>query len=425
MKAYAVIGAGFGDCGKGATVDQIASSVENPVVIRFNGGAQAGHTVELPDGRRHVFSHFGSGALAGAPTHLSKYFVVNPRSFLNEWVELAALGGNTNISIHPDALVTTPYDVSLNRYLERTRGDKCHGSVGIGFGATVERSLKGPKLTIGDLLTSSESRIKMLLKAVEQYTNNTANVTTLGVNHNDFFKELRMMKDLVSIDQLVFRTRDTYIFEGAQGLLLDQDTGYTFPHLTRSNTGLKNVVALINGSPDGSGAWIRSLDVSYVTRCYSTRHGAGPLDGEELSGKLMGIDVIDHTNKEKPWQGKFRLAPLMLPRVRDAILNDLKQHKLLNPGVVRPGVVVTCMDQVTTESHRNIIRGALRTNLPGMSILERHGPRRGDLDEKTTVRKSSPLSTRPESIFLEATESPAAAAERFLRVTRTKPSDPS
>ena len=66
MKAYAVIGANYGDEGKGLITDYLCRQVENPLVIRFNGGAQAGHTVTTPEGIRHIFSHFGSGTLAGA-----------------------------------------------------------------------------------------------------------------------------------------------------------------------------------------------------------------------------------------------------------------------------------------------------------------------------------------------------------------------
>src|SRR5258706_12121472 len=108
MKAIAVVGSAWGDCGKGAAVDKLASANPNSLVMRFNGGGQSGHTVTLPDGRRHIFSHFGSGALAGAPSHLSEHFVVNPRIFVKEREELRALGANLNISVDSKSLVTTP-----------------------------------------------------------------------------------------------------------------------------------------------------------------------------------------------------------------------------------------------------------------------------------------------------------------------------
>src|SRR6266436_7024782 len=151
MKAIAVLGAAWGDCGKGAAVDKLASANPNSLVVRFNGGSQAGHTVTLPDGRRHIFSHFGSGALAGVPGHLSGYFVVNPRIFVAEHAELTAFMGNLNLTVDPKALVTTPLDVAINKALETKRGAGRHGSVGIGFGETIERSERGFPLYVEDL----------------------------------------------------------------------------------------------------------------------------------------------------------------------------------------------------------------------------------------------------------------------------------
>src|SRR5262245_5537631 len=97
-KAHAVIGAGYGDEGKGVLVDALASTRSGPtVVVRSNGGAQAGHTVTLPDGRRHVFHHFGAGALAGAATHLSRFFVHHPMLFASEREALIALGARVDV----------------------------------------------------------------------------------------------------------------------------------------------------------------------------------------------------------------------------------------------------------------------------------------------------------------------------------------
>ena len=73
----AVIGAVYGDEGKGRLVDYLASLTPT-LVVRHNGGAQAGHTVVTPEGLRHVFHHFGSGTFVGSPTYLSRFFIVNP-----------------------------------------------------------------------------------------------------------------------------------------------------------------------------------------------------------------------------------------------------------------------------------------------------------------------------------------------------------
>lgn len=73
-KVFVVIGSSFRDEGKGLMTDYYASQNPDAVIVRYNGGAQAGHTVTTPDGKRHVFSHFSSGSFAGNPTYLSHFF---------------------------------------------------------------------------------------------------------------------------------------------------------------------------------------------------------------------------------------------------------------------------------------------------------------------------------------------------------------
>jgi adenylosuccinate synthase len=89
------------------------------------------------------------------------------------------------------------------------------------------------------------------------------------------------------------------VFEGAQGLLLDQDNKEFFPHVTRSNTGLKNVRMLC------AEACISDITAYYVSRTYLTRHGAGPLLGEDPKMRFQ-----DATNTDHPYQGPLRFAPL-------------------------------------------------------------------------------------------------------------------
>ncbi len=89
--AKVVIGANFGDEGKGLVTDYF-SAQENSIVVRFNGGAQAGHTVVRPDGVSHVHGHFGSGTLNGSPTYLSRHFVSHPHWFYEELELLKKIG---------------------------------------------------------------------------------------------------------------------------------------------------------------------------------------------------------------------------------------------------------------------------------------------------------------------------------------------
>ena len=89
---FLTVDLGFGDAGKGAVVDLLARRYEAHTVVRYSGGAQAGHRVVAPDGREHVFSQFGSGALAGAATHLSRFMLIEPLAMLEEARHLRALG---------------------------------------------------------------------------------------------------------------------------------------------------------------------------------------------------------------------------------------------------------------------------------------------------------------------------------------------
>ena len=85
MKAFVVIGAGYGDEGKGLVTDYLAEKTGSRVVCRFNGGSQAAHTVNRA-GHRHIFNTMSSGSLAGADTYLSNQFIVNPYALFYELV---------------------------------------------------------------------------------------------------------------------------------------------------------------------------------------------------------------------------------------------------------------------------------------------------------------------------------------------------
>jgi len=147
-KVIAVIGAGYGDEGKGLMTDYFSSQYDDAVVIRSNGGAQAGHTVVTPAGERHVFSHFGSGTLNGTPTFLSSFFVSNPMLFMKEHKRFVEqFGIRPEVYVDPNSLVTTPYDMLLNQRMETMRGDDVHGSCGVGFGETLERELTHSRLS--------------------------------------------------------------------------------------------------------------------------------------------------------------------------------------------------------------------------------------------------------------------------------------
>ena len=362
--AKVVIGANFGDEGKGLAVDAWAARLGDCVVVRHNGGAQAGHTV-VADGRRHVFSHFGAGTMSGAATFLSRFFVVHPGVFIREFDELATGGLTPRVLVDPDAQVTTPFDVYVNRWVEETRGNGRHGSVGIGFGETIERRERGYALAVRDLGDDGELRDKLirirdawlpirLEKLGVAWTAARQAMAADPVLLARYLDEVRAFRRIAvpaPIDAAI--ARRNVVFEGAQGLLLDQDRGFEFPFVTRSNTGLRNALAL------AADARIERLEVTYMTRAYLTRHGAGPLRHEVV--RLPFAEVVDATNQPNPWQGSLRFAPLDLDFLRAAIMADLGDAAASGVAV-EAAIGVSCIDQI--RSPAEVVVAGCRATVP-------------------------------------------------------------
>ena len=350
--AHVVIGAQFGDEGKGwLTAHLAAKTGSDGIVVRFNGGAQAGHTVLTADGRRHVFSHFGSGTLSGSATYLSRFFVTNPLLFLKEREVLDAKSITPTVYVDPASPVTTPYDMMINQIIEQERGADRHGSCGVGFGETLERHLDpGFALNVADLRDHATLR-NQLNRIRHEYV--PTRLARLGfasafATHNDLFRSdailehyledvERFLDITITADARTAIGDRPLIFEGAQGLRLDQDRGY-FPHVTRSHTGLHNVLILA----DELG--LTRLDLYYVTRAYLTRHGAGPLPRELPAKPYPGI--VDTTNIPNDYQGALRFADLDLDDLGHAIRTDLSDASAYPALTVNAGLAITCLDQL-------------------------------------------------------------------------------
>lgn len=344
-RAQAVIGACWGDEGKGLLTDALARP--GTLVVRFNGGAQAGHTVVAPDGRRHVFHGVGSGTFRGAATFLSRFHVHNPLLHGEEVAQLGRLGLRPRIVADPRGLVTTPYDMMLNQMAEEALGTARHGSCGMGLNETVTRTEAGAQTGAGVVLTAGDlgdagrvrdalhairtgwvpRRLDMLglrltpawLARLDSAAVRDAFVDAAG----SFAATVPMAPDAIAAHD------GPVLFEGAQGLLLDAGHRW-FPHVTRSRTGLHNVAVLAQE------AGIGALDVTYATRAYATRHGAGPFPRE------AGVSYPDATNVPNPWQGGLRFGHLDLDLLHDAVAADVAAAAV----PVSHRLAVTCVDQV-------------------------------------------------------------------------------
>lgn len=332
-KAYSVIGANFGDEGKGLMTDYFCRTGGSVINIRSNGGAQAGHTVCTADGKRHIFSHIGSGSFAGADTYLSGYFILNPMLFSKEMHILGKDIGK--IFIDRRCRVTLPCDMLLNQFAETMRGSSRHGSCGVGIFETVVRSRdKRYRLDYGDVLKAGRAAVRRAIQRIHaeycprraeelgitgaakaELTDMLANAI-LTENYIDDLYDMAAMCFVT--DEQIIEEYDTAVFEGAQGLMLDQNRTDYFPNLTPSNTGMQNIRAILDRLEK------RETEICYVTRSFFTRHGAGRFDTESKA-MADAYGLTDKTNAPNAFQGVFRYGWFDLPAFQESLAQD-QQH---------------------------------------------------------------------------------------------------
>ena len=228
--------------------------------VRINGGAQASHTAISKDNKRHAFSHFGAGSFNGAKTYLTEDFIVNPMAFCMELSELQKkFTLRPPVFVNPDAIVTTPWDIYINQAVETIRGENRHGSCGLGINETVVRSsINDFKITVRDIFSFATLQKKFSAirneyvpkRLFEEYN---LEISDLPEEFQEAFNDqtnweiftffVREFLSYVIIrDDSIFSRFGDVVFEGAQGLLLDQNNQEFFPHVTTSNTGIQNVL---------------------------------------------------------------------------------------------------------------------------------------------------------------------------------------
>jgi adenylosuccinate synthase len=325
--AFLTLDLGFGDAGKGSVVDFLTRAFDAHTVIRFNGGAQAGHRVVTDEAapREHVFAQFGSGTLAGAATHLSRFMLLEPLAMMAEEQHLQTLGvadafERTTIDDH--ALVITPFQQAVNRLRELARGDGRHGSCGMGIGETMSDALAHGQqaLFAGDLTdrdrlyaklsflqAANRAKIEPLLASLpitEAVAGELAWLT--GADWADwlleayagFTRRLRIAAGETLMGDILQRP-GAVVFEAAQGVLLDEWYGF-HPYTTWSTTTLANADRLL-----AEASYAGSITRIGITRAYATRHGPGPFASEDAH---LTQALPDAANTFGPWQRDFRVG---------------------------------------------------------------------------------------------------------------------
>ena len=385
MRTIAVIGKNFGDEGKGFTCSRLASSLKKSLIIKHNGGGQAGHTVEDPEGKwRFIHHQIGAGAEYHVPTLFADSFM--PDLFqlgkeVKDFTELFVF--QPILYSEKNARITTIDDVLLNMGAELARGKNRHGSCGMGIEECVQRNAAGFSITVEELATWSNQELLDRLKHIrKEYTERRAKILgiypsnpyyvmlnneTVLENFVEEVKENVKLLSLVDADRKWLEEFQHLIFETGQGLLLDQDYEAYAPHLTSSKTGIHNPTIFLEkrGLP--------LEEALYVTRPYVTRHGNGPLPCEVKRSELSGVGE-DLTNQPNEWQGILRYArhkslkDFFEPVLRDRdSLNDLnRKEQIKTKGY--PETIETTDAVETTETTEHIV-ATKRLTRPGFSKL--------------------------------------------------------
>lgn len=303
-----VVDLSYGDSGKGTIVDWLCAHADDrPVtaVVRFNGGAQAAHNVVTPDGRHHTFAQLGSGTFTpGVVTHLSRFMLVEPLALAAEADHLAAVGvpdALDRLTVDRQALLTTPYHRAANRAREAARGDGRHGSCGMGIGETMAYAIDHPDApVVGDCQTPDVLRTKLRhVRDRLQEELDLGDIPPLEaiVDAYRAFAGRVAIVDDTELRRLLHT--GPVVFEGAQGVLLDEWRGF-HPYTTWSTTTFDNAETLLAEAGIPGEAFRLG-----VLRTYTTRHGAGPLVTEDVELTRLLPEPHNHLH---PWQGEFRVG---------------------------------------------------------------------------------------------------------------------
>ncbi len=290
MANVAVIGAQWGDEGKGKVVDWLASRAD--IVVRFQGGHNAGHTLVVGN-ETYKLSLLPSGLVRGKLGIIGNGVVVDPEALLAEIEKVRAQG----LAVTPDSLrvaenavLILPVHPAIDRAREAARGDRKIGTTGRGIGPAYEDKVARRAIRVCDLAepdTLSDKLDEILLHH---------NTLLAGLGAPTFAKEdllqrlLELAPQILPFAEPVWERLDEarrasrkILFEGAQAVMLDVDHG-TYPFVTSSNTVAASAAAGAGIAPSAIGF------VLGIAKAYCTRVGSGPFPSEltDATGELLG-----------------------------------------------------------------------------------------------------------------------------------------
>ena len=282
MANVAVIGAQWGDEGKGKIVDLLAR--RSDVVVRFQGGNNAGHTLVV-NGKKTILHVIPSGALhEDKVCVIGNGVVLDAEVLLDELHELRRQGhlrDKRQLRISEQAHLIMPYHKAIDLARERMRGEGKIGTTGRGIGPTYEDKAARVGIRVVDLLEEETFQAKLEHNIAEKNVYLKAILKEEALDFDDIHRAYSGYRDKLApyvtdtgvLLEEFFREGKNVLFEGAQGTLLDLDHG-TYPYVTSSNT-------VIGGVCSGAGVGPRHIhEVIGITKAYTTRVGGGPFPSE-------------------------------------------------------------------------------------------------------------------------------------------------
>src|SRR5947207_31137 len=285
MPAIVLIGAQWGDEGKGKVTDVLGGQVD--YVVRYQGGNNAGHTVITPDGQKYALHLLPSGVLTpGCTPVIGNGVVIDPKVLIAEIDGLAERGLSCErLLISADAHLIMPHHRALDRVVERYLGSARIGTTGRGIGPAYADKVSRTGVRAQDLVDPGilRQKLELVLREKNQILFKVYNrkaIDTSAVVEEYLAYAERLRPHIVDTRQVLWRALDegaTVLLEGAQATLLDMDHG-TYPFVTSSNP-------TAGGACVGTGVPpTRITQVIGVIKAYSTRVGSGPFPTELFDG---------------------------------------------------------------------------------------------------------------------------------------------
>ncbi len=309
MKNVVVVGSQWGDEGKGKIVDWLSSEAD--VVIRFQGGHNAGHTLVI-DGITYKLRLLPSGIVRkNKISIIGNGVVVDPWALLEEIKEIKSKGveiSEKNLILSEAANLILPFHREMDEIREDTAGKAKIGTTRRGIGPAYEDKVGRRSIRVMDLI--SEENLNHRLETVLMHHNAIRKGLGKEIFQKDQLKKelLEIAPEILKYSQPVWKKIDEFkqqkkkiLFEGAQGILLDVDHG-TYPFVTSSNT-------VASSAATGSGCGPNSINyVLGITKAYTTRVGEGPFPteltdsiGEQLGQKGKEFGTVTSRKRRCGW----------------------------------------------------------------------------------------------------------------------------